>query len=380
MSFVPSRRHAHRCLALGLAAAVTAPSGFLAACSRRPVVIKVGFLGGLTGTVAELGVEGRNGALLAAEELSAAAGASRIEVVPMDDRQNADVARAAVQALAQQGVAFAVGPMTSAMAVAVVPEAQRLGLVLISPTATTDELSGKPDVFYRVAADASYGARQLADAAAHAGGQRFALLLDARNRSYSASFGNAFAARVKAQGGTVTGIVEYQEADVDFRALSERLLAERPDTVLIVAGVGDSALVAQQLRRQAPALRLVVTPWAANARFLQLGGRNVEGTIAQQALDLASPAPAFVAFRQRYRTRFGEDATTPAVQSYEALALGIAALREADGAHTLQQVLGQPGRHWPGLYSDILLDANGDTARSLHLAQVRDGRFAAFAP
>jgi branched-chain amino acid transport system substrate-binding protein len=251
---------------------------------------------------------------------------------------------------------------------------------MISPTATTDELSGKADVFFRVAADASFGARQLADAAVRAGGRRFALLLDARNRSYTANFGNTFAARVRAQGGTVTSTVEFEDGEADFRALVDRLMAGHPDAALIVAGVGDSALAAQHLRERSPAILLSVSPWAANPRFVELGGHAAEGVIAQQAMDLGSPLPAFARFRQRYRDRFGEDATTPAVQAYEALLLGAAALRETKDGLTLKQVLAQPGRHWPGLYSDIVLDAYGDNDRALHLTQVREGRFVPLGP
>lgn len=343
--------------------------------------MRIGFLGGLTGSVAELGVQGRNGALLAIAALDEAVpDGPRHELVALDDHQDPATVRAAVDTLARERVAFAVGPMTSAMAVAAVPEAQRVGLVLVSPTATTDELSGRPDVFFRVAADATYGARQLADAALAQGGKRFALLLDMRNRSYSASFGNAFAARVRERGAAVTATVEIAGADNDFRELADRLLADRPDSALVVAGVGDSALAAQQLRQRAPAIRLAITPWAANARYVELGGRLVEGTLVQQALDLETTRAPFVGFRQRYHERFGEDPATPAVQAYEAVMLGAAALAEVTPSRSLQQVLSQPGRRWPGLYSDIVLDANGDTQRPLRLAQVHDGRFVGITP
>jgi branched-chain amino acid transport system substrate-binding protein len=369
-----NRRQATLWLAGGLAGAS------LVACAPSRPKVRVGFLGGLSGSVAELGVQGRNGVLLAIEVLNAGPDGPRFELVARDDQQDPETARHAVAGLASEGVAFVVGPMTSAMAVVAVPVADRLGLVMISPTATTDELSGKADVFFRVAADASYGARQLADASLRAGGHRFAVLLDARNRAYTENFARAFGARVQAGGGSVVATVDYTDADDDFRTLADRLLASKPDAALVVAGVGDSALAAQHLRQRAPKLLLAVSPWAANPRFVELGGSAVEGVIAQQALDLASPAPAFSKFRQRYRDRFGDEATTPAVQAYEAMGLGAAALRETRDGLTLKQVLAQPGRHWPGLYSDIVLDAYGDNDRALHLTQVRDGRFVSLVP
>jgi branched-chain amino acid transport system substrate-binding protein len=350
----------------------------LAGCQRSAQPVRVGFLGGLSGTVAELGVNGRNGVLLAVETLNAE-GRERYELLVEDDQQDGDKARAALRALADRQVAFVVGPMTSAVAVAVLPEAQALALPLISPTATTDELSGKPDMFFRVATDASGGARQLAERLFRRGVRSVAELMDERNSAYSLSFGGALAARMRELGGEVTAELRYGAPNTDFDALARKLLERRPQAVLVVAGVGDSALLAQHVRRLDPAVQLAVTPWAANQRLLQLGGRAVEGCIALQALDLDGAAPAYRAFRKRYADRFGEDPATPAVQAYEAAMLGAQALRRAGSPSELAATLAKPAR-WSGLYSDIDLDANGDTARPLHMAQVREGRFAPLPP
>lgn len=351
---------------------VAAWAAGLSACQRQPELVRIGFVGGLSGTVAELGVQGRNGALLAVETLNAQAG-PHYELLVEDDQQNDEVARRAIDHLADQHVRFVVGPMTSSVAVAALPAATRRGVVLISPTATSDDLSGKADVFFRVSADASTGAQQLADLLLRRGNRSAAVLMDQRNRSYSRSFGNAFAARLRDGGGQVPAMVDYGSGTIDFTALARTLLQARPQTVLIVGGVGDSALAGQQLRRIDPQVGLAITPWAANPRLLQLGGDAIEGCLALQALDLDNTAPAYVTFRARYRERFGEDPTTPAVQSYEAAMVGAQALREA-GERPLATVLAN--HRWPGLYSDIPIDANGDTKRPLHITEVRNGRFA----
>lgn len=351
----------------------------LAACRQPAETVRIGFIGGLSGSVAELGVNGRNGALLAVETLNAQGG-TRYELRVEDDQQDDDKARAALRALAAQQVAFVVGPMTSSVAVAVLPVAEQAQLVLISPTATSDELSGRTDHFFRVAAGAAIGARQLADLMLAQGQQRVAVLMDRRNRAYAESFAHAFGERLRNAGGTVSAELGFDGSNNDFTALASALLAGKPRAVLLVAGVGDSALAAQQLRRLQPDIGLAVTPWAANTRLLQLGAHAVEGCLALQALDLESSAPAYRVFRQRYRERFGDDPGTPAVQSYEAVTVGVAALAQRAPGRSLGQVLSEPGKHWPGLYGDIVLDGFGDAARPLHVARVHDGRFVALRP
>ena len=350
----------------------------LAAC-QPPEPVRIGFIGGLSGTVADLGVGGRNGAQLAVDALNARGG-NRYELSIEDDQQNPERARAAVESLSRQHVSFIVGPMTSAMAMAAVPEAERLHIVMISPTATTHELSHRNDHFFRVAPDAPAGARQLAEVLYKRGAHSLAVLMDTGNRAYSASFGEAAAQRFVEVKGKVTAQVGYEShADMNFAALAQRVADGKPDAVLLVNSPGDAALAAQQLRKLLPSTTLALSPWAANVQFVQFGGRAAEGAVALQAVDLNSQAPAYVDFKRRYRERFGDDPATPAVQTYEAVMVGAEALRRA-GKQPLRDVLAVPGGRWPGLETDIVLDAFGDTDKPLHMTEVHGGRFEAMKP
>ena len=68
----------------------------LAACAP-PEPLRLGFVGGLSGRVADLGIEGRNGAMLAVEQRNKLGGVNgrQVELVVEDDQQNVDAARMA---------------------------------------------------------------------------------------------------------------------------------------------------------------------------------------------------------------------------------------------------------------------------------------------
>jgi branched-chain amino acid transport system substrate-binding protein len=337
---------------------------------RSSDTVRIGFVGDL---ISELGAGGRNGAQLAVETLDAAPGA-HYELLVQDDRNDADAARAAIASFASHGAAFAVGPMTSEMAVAAVPEADRHKLVLISPTATTDELSGKDDWFFRNAADAPAGARQLARLVHDRGARSLVVLMDSANRAYSRSFGHAAAVEFRSLAGASAAEIEYRSGNsLDFSEVMRRLAETPCDAVILVNSPGDAAIVTQHLRRVAPKVAIALSPWGANVQYLQVGGRATEGAIALQAIDLASPLPRMRDFVERYRTRFGELPTTPAVQGYEAVMLGVDALKRG-GAASLRETLSVPAT-WQGLDGDYALDAHGDARRDLHLMEVREGRF-----
>ena len=342
---------------------------------RSSDTVRIGFVGDL---ISELGAGGRNGAELAVETLDARPGV-HYELLVQDDRNDPQAARAAIDAFASRGAAFAVGPMTSEMAVAAVPEANRQKLVLISPTATTDELSGKDDYFFRNAADAPAGARQLARLLHDRGARSVIVLMDAANRAYSASFGHAAAAEFRGLGGTSATEIEYRSGNsLDFADVMARVVATPCDAVILVDSPGEAAIVTQHLRRLEPKVAIALSPWGANVQFLQVGGHATEGVIALQAVDLESPLARMRDFVARYRARYGELPTTPAVQGYEAVMLGTAALARG-GAKALRETLSVPGT-WTGLDGDYALDAHGDARRDMRMMVVHDGRFELLRP
>jgi branched-chain amino acid transport system substrate-binding protein len=138
--------------------------GLATLCGCQPAPpIKVAFIGGLSGRVSELAIDGRNGAQLAVETLNARPG-PRYELRVHDNGQAVEQGPLAIDAVADEGDAFAIGPMTSVLATNMAPRAAKRHLVLISPTANSDELSGIDDYFFRVIPPAGPGAAQLAEA------------------------------------------------------------------------------------------------------------------------------------------------------------------------------------------------------------------------
>lgn len=365
-----------RCLSRVLwALAIASGAALLAGCQPAEPV-RIGFIGGLSGRVADLGVAGRNGAQLAIDTLNAQ-GRTRYELRVDDDQHDPAKARGAIIALAGQKVSFVVGPMTSAMAVAVVPEANRLKLVVISPTANTHELSGKDDYFFRVIADAPTGARQLAEALRQRGVESLAVLMDTKNRAYSESFGRACVERFRERGGRVTNELSFESgANVDLAALSAKLIAEQPQVVLLASSAVDAALIAQTLRRLSPTIGLAATPWAGTDQLIETGGRGIEGMVVPQAIDRDSTAPPYLDFKRRYRERFGGDPGSGAINAFDAVMMGAEALRRRSGSQTLRDVLATAGIAWPGLQHTITLDATGDNATPIFMTEVRGGRFA----
>lgn len=357
----------------GLAAGLLLPP--LSACSSRGP-LRIGFIAGMSGRVADLGIGGRNGAQLAADDLNAGGGFDGrvVELVIRDDEQDNDKARARLDELVQAGVLFVVGPMTSSIAVTLAPLAAQRGVSLISPTATTHELSGKSDAFFRVVPDAPIGAVQQADALVARRLRRLVTVADFNNRAFTESWVTACGARFKAKGGELAATIDFKSAPgVSYTDLARSVLQARPDVVVLASSAADTSVLCQQMRRQDALVAFATSPWAGTEQFPQMGGRALEGAMVAQYYDRSSAAAPYRQFVERFQKRFGEAPGFPSVTAYDALMLGLEAQRQRGDGSLLASL--QTARSYTGLQRAIAIDASGDTRTPMFMAEVRDSRY-----
>lgn len=350
---------------------------WLGACeSREP--LRVGFVGGLSGRVADLGNDGRNGALLAVAMVNEAGGIrdNPVQLIVKDDAQNRDTMVQAIEELAAANVVAIIGPMTSSMAMIARPIAEQHGLLMISPTVTTTALTGRDDNFLRVSSDslayATFSARYLAETGGH---MRLAACLDLGNRAYTENWLDVFTDKYRAHGGEIVGRVAFtSSADTEHAAIVERMLTSNPDGLLFVASAVDTARLAHEAKRQAPDLRLIAVEWSATEALIELGGRAVEGLTLSNFFDRDSLAPAYLAFKQAYVERFGREPGFGGTATYDATYTLLTALRDSGGDRDLKQVLITTGEY-PGLQQPVRFDRFGDAQRDIFLARIENGRY-----
>ena len=351
--------------------------GLLSACAP-PEPIRVGFLGGISGRVADLGIGGRNGATLAIELRNKAGGIGgrSLELIAEDDRQEPEVAQRAVAQLIERKVVAIIGPMTSAMAVATVPLMNRAQLLMISPTVTSKALSGLDDYFFRVIAATTEYARKSANYNfSTQGSRRVAVAFDMRNQAYTESWLQDYRQAFEAAGGAIVAAVPFSSSDeTRFSELAEQLLRAHPDSLLILANSVDTALLAQQLRKRTAVVPINTSEWAATERLIELGGKAVEGFVISQFLDRDSQQPSYLAFRKAFVARFGLEPGFAGLTAFDATNVLLDALAAQSSGQTLKQtILGH--REYVGAQSVIRFDASGDAVRDTYMTTIRHGAF-----
>ena len=348
----------------------------LAACGPQPPV-HLGFVGGLSDRNSDNGQSGQNGVILAVEQFNRAGGLDgrMVELISRDDAQNQETAAKAASELVAANVEAVIGPFTSSMAEVIVPVTGRAGILEVSPTITSMTFYGRDDNLIRINRTTRDNARDYARVLLDRGHKRIAVAYDTRNRNFTESWLQEFSAAIIASGAKVSAAIPYEsKPEANFAEVVNAMLAGHPDSLFFISGALDVARLAQQARKQAPALPIGASEWAATEQLVELGGDVVEGLLIVQNYDHEDQSPRFREFREAYFKRFQRNPGYSSVSAYDAATVVLEALKTRRPGETLKNAA---LRHGPyqGLQQQIVLDSNGDTQRKVFFTEIRGGRY-----
>ena len=340
--------------------------------------IKLGFSAGLSGLKSELGISGRNGAQLAVEEINRNGGirGRKVELLVMDDKNNAETACVVDQKLAKQGVNIIIGHMVSSVAVDTVKNANENKILLISPTIATDELSHIDDNFIRVIASNKVQGYSLAKAVLRETTARsIAIVYDENNASFARIIKEHFEVQMKDSGASVVATASFKNRS-DFKNIISEVRESKAEGILLIASAIDAGMFCQQSRKQNLRLPVFSPMWTMTNDFIQAGGADAEGAYLISQVDLENEEATYVEFQKEYQERYGESPSFSSVLSYDAVRVAAVAIQEAgtDSSDQVKDAILRVGE-FSGLQGHIKLDGFGDVKNSYYLYRVQDGVF-----
>ncbi|PAS98831.1 MAG: hypothetical protein BSR46_11165 [Candidatus Dactylopiibacterium carminicum] len=349
----------------------------LAACGQQENY-RIGFIGGLSGRYQDLGTAGRDGAQLAIEMRNASGGIDgrRVELVARDDEQDATRARRALDDLIAARVAAVVGPMTSSMAVALVPRLQQTGMLMMGVHTTTTDLSGRDDLFFRVIDDTNRYASEVARFHYQQRNVRHvAIVYDLANVDYSGNWVADYKRTFEALGGEVVRMINFDSHyERSYDQMANTLLDVRPDMIVVVANAVDTAELAGKIRSRNEYVQLAGCGWANTQRLLENGGRLLDGLLLEEYVDLEDFSDDYQRFREAFLTRFKHEPGYGAAMAFEAANVIMDALAYDLDPENLKRSLLKL-QTFRGVQGKIRFDDFGDVQRQVFFAEVRDGRF-----
>ncbi|AFA48335.1 ABC transporter substrate-binding protein [Acetobacterium woodii] len=350
----------------------------ITACFPKKTVT-IGFSAGLTGSTSDMGVNGRNGLMMAVNEVNAAGGVNnrQVEVIIKDDQNNPETALAVDQELYEEGVSFIIGHMTSNMAELSLPFVNDNDLLMISPTMSSYELVNQDDHFISVVSSNDVEAAFIAKIILEKGGKNVAVIYESQNGSYTNTIKSFIGSDLAEKGGQII----YQEAfqggnNPPYLEIANRVSSMQPDSIVILASSFDAAMFCQQFYKSGSQVPLYLSLWAMNNDLILQGGDAVEGVQIPSLIDTQSQKPEYVNFKESYLKQYGSAPTFAAIYAYEAAKILFETMETKNSfdPEIIKEAIIKKSTY-RGLQDEITIDENGDAKRSLYHYLIKDGQF-----
>ena len=334
--------------------------------------------------------EARGGAILygkgmdlAVEELNAAGGVlgRPLRLLRLDDQGSVDRGRIIAQELGRNpDVVAVIGHLHSYVTVSAAPIYDLSGLLLLSATSTSPELTtkGYGRVFRTVFNDTEVG-RQMAQYAYERGHRRMVIYY-ARNE-YGRGLANAFEEQLVSRGGQVVNRESYDPSLSANPVAAEQTVSGWTswdfDAVFIAGEDEQAALLIRELRRRGIAVPVLGSDALATPMFVQKGAEAVEGTVIASAFHPEAPDAEARRFTRAFRARYGADPDAGAALGYDAVQVLARAMREARSAEPDRVAAALRGlRGFQGVTGAFTFDEAGNlVGMPIRKVVVREGRF-----
>lgn len=342
-----------------------------------PAPIVVGVIAPLSGDGAVYGEPMRNVIAIAADEINAAGGinGAMLEFVYEDDKCTGQDGASAIQKLiAANGVKAVIGSMCSSATLSAIPIAEASQVVILSPGASSPDLTGKSRFFARnYPSDLSQGT-VLGEAAGTIKKWKKVAVLQEQT-DYAAGIFKAFDAAFVATGGK-TVKEEFAPETKDFRSIVTKLKAGKPEALFIDV---QTAPAAERILKQVKELKwkvaiIVNDVVPGNQETLKNYSDILEGALAAEFTP--SNNDRFLMLKAAYQTRYGVDMPYQSYGQTEYDAVYI--LKDAllavgnDGAKIADWLRTVNG--WQGASGSVTIGADGDRVGGHTLEVIRNGK------
>jgi branched-chain amino acid transport system substrate-binding protein len=319
------------------------------------------------------------GAAQAQHEINRAGGMNgvplKIQIVSDDNDPNIvkQVADALVKDASVLGV---VGHFGSDASLAAAPIYQQGGLVMISPTSTSVDLSGKGNFVFRTVPSDRFTAATLSRYLLNTLNKQKAAVFFTSGSAYSNSLKNEFSTALATDGGQVVSEVDITAPGFDPTSAVDQAAQQGADVLVLLPNTATLDAALQLVQANNRKLPLVGGDSVYNPKTLEVGGARAEGMVVAVPWDLLSnPQAPFVTSSRRL---WGADVNWRTAMAYDAVQSLAAGLRQNPTRSGVEQTLRANGFSIDGATGTVRFLPSGDRNQAMQLVVVEPGKRSGF--
>jgi branched-chain amino acid transport system substrate-binding protein len=341
-----------------------------------PVRIRVGAFMSLSGDTAQYGLSALNGIRMAVEEANAAGGVKgmRVDLVIRDTRSDAVETALVVEKLAREEHVHALlGEVVSSRSLAAARAAQREQVPMLTPSATSPEITAVGDYVFRSCYTDTFQGKALARfAIGSLGALRAAVLVD-RDQRYSVELARYIREDFERRGGKVVAVQEYPDGESDFSVQLAEVGAAQPDVVFIPGYYMEVGLLARQARALGLNVPLVGGDGWDSPRLTQIGGPALSGGFYSTHFSAEDPDPQVQRFVADYRRLFGTPPDSFSATAYDAARIMLNAIERAPSLeHAAVRDSLAATKDFPGVTGSVTFNPERDAVKPVVVVRIGD--------
>ena len=313
-------------LALALVLALTVCSAF----AEEPITLKIAHIGPLTGPAALYGIATSRGAQIAVDEINAAGGKYKIELIDEDDEHNVEKVINAYNAALDAGAQMILGSTTSKPCEAAGAQGYTDRVFFLTPSASsTAVIEDKDNVFQVCFTDPNQGAASAEYIAEHKLGTKIAVIYNNAD-VYSTGIRDTFVEKAPGLGLEIVSEETFTDETTDF-------------TVQVGKAQEAGAEIVFLPMYYTPASLILKTAADKNYKPIFFGVDGMDGILSVEGFDTSlaegvmlltpfvatSEDPKVVNFVKLYEDKFGETPIQFAADAYDGIYILIAAAEKA---------------------------------------------------
>ncbi len=347
--------------------------------AEEPTVYKIGAILPLTGTLSEIGENAKKGILLALAEANKQYKAKGIEFeVLLEDTKTSpkDAVNALNKLINVDRVGFVIGPISSGATLAVAPIAESNGVILISPGASSPELSEAGDYIFRTWHSTSYEGRMFAEHL-HKTLRTKSIGVLFINNEYGIGLLDEFTKTFKSLDGKILFQEAFQQNRSDFRPILSKIkpISKQVDGIYIIGYHNETGALLRQSKEMMINARFFCSDANQDPKLIEIAGSAAEGLIYPHAKKPDITIPYVSDFQSGYRKKFGEEYGTTSDTAYDAFNLLSLAILRYGYNPLLAKTFLLNTKGYNGASGTISFDSHGDVLKEFEIKTVKNGKF-----
>lgn len=334
-------------------------------------VLKIGFIGILSGQYTSYGVDEQRGAQLAIDAVNSAGGITvngttyTLQLDSQDDAADPTKGAQGATKLVDDKVVAVIGGTFSGATIAESKIFSDNGITQISPSATNPKYTsqGFKTAFRVVGRDDQQGPAD-ADFIVKTLGCKNVGIMDDKSQ-YGQGLADAVNTQVPADAGTVVDREHVDTNQTDFSAQLTTMKGKNPDVIFYGGYSAQFGPIVQQARRLGIKATFVSGDGSQDADAIKLAGSDAEGLFASNAGPAPSLQPGYAAFQTAYKAKYNADIFQYAPQAFDATNIIINAIKTAGGDKAAILAAVTATNNYQGVAQSYTFTSTGDVKVSI---------------